>query len=91
MLLSAGDAGGAVSTTTTPCYSDAVVSQVLDELGLQLGDQLSGLPQAAGSLAPQVRVPSGPTPVAAGAGGPGGGLTDADAELQARLDNLRRE
>ena len=25
--------------------SDAVVSQVLDELGLQLGDQLSGLPQ----------------------------------------------
>lgn len=25
--------------------SDAVVSQVLDELGLQLTDQLSGLPQ----------------------------------------------
>jgi len=25
--------------------SDAVVSQVLDELGLQLNDQLSGLPQ----------------------------------------------
>lgn len=25
--------------------SDAVVSQVLDELGLQMNDQLSGLPQ----------------------------------------------
>lgn len=31
--------------------SDAIVSQVLDELGLQLTDTLSGLPQASGSLA----------------------------------------
>lgn len=31
-------------------YSDAVVGQILDELGLQLNDQLSGLPQATGSL-----------------------------------------
>lgn len=30
--------------------SDAVVSQILDELGLQLNDTLSGLPQATGSL-----------------------------------------
>ncbi|XP_026316423.1 charged multivesicular body protein 2a isoform X1 [Hyposmocoma kahamanoa] len=30
--------------------SDAVVSQIFDELGLQLNDQLSGLPQATGSL-----------------------------------------
>ncbi|XP_041969377.1 charged multivesicular body protein 2a [Aricia agestis] len=83
--------------------SDAVVGQILDELGLQLGDQLSGLPQPTGSLSVPAR-----TPVAAGvgvgaggggaggsggggAGGGGGGALDADAELQARLDNLRRE
>lgn len=81
--------------------SDAVVSQILDELGLQLNDQLSGLPQATGSLA----TPAAARPAAAlagggpggpgGSGGPavgaGGALSDADAELQARLDNLRRE
>lgn len=75
--------------------SDAVVSQVLDELGLQLTDQLSGLPQASGSLAASgVKA----TPIAAGAGGGGVGggggpatVNDADADLQARLDNLRRE
>lgn len=66
--------------------SDAVVSQVLDELGLQLTDQLSGLPEATGSLS----IASGKTatPVAGAAGGPS---NDADADLQARLDNLRRE
>jgi len=71
------------------------VSQVLDELGLQLTDQLSGLPQASGSLAASgVKA----TPIAAGAGGGGVGggggpatVNDADADLQARLDNLRRE
>lgn len=62
--------------------TDAVVSQVLDELGLQMNDQLSGLPQASGSL---VTTAGAKTPVAAGA------LSDADADLQARLDNLRRE
>lgn len=114
--------------------SDAVVSQVLDELGLQLGDQLSGLPQvsvvcvckvwvssvnsivlllflqASGSLS----IATGskqPQAAAIGAGGGGGGgvgggaaaggggggsggvtpMNDADADLQARLDNLRRE
>ncbi|XP_059481535.1 charged multivesicular body protein 2a [Neocloeon triangulifer] len=63
--------------------SDAVVSQVLDELGLQLGDQLSGLPEASGSLV----APKGKTAVPAAAGP----VSDADADLQARLDNLRRE
>ncbi|XP_055606723.1 charged multivesicular body protein 2a [Uranotaenia lowii] len=76
--------------------TDAIVSQVLDELGLQLNDQLSGLPQASGSLA----VASGskaPQAAAVGAGGAAGGsgagtpVSDADADLQARLDNLRRE
>lgn len=70
--------------------SDAIVTQVLDELGLQLNDQLSGLPQASASLS----VAAGKVPVAAGAGGGGGvapTVSDADADLQARLDNLRRE
>lgn len=72
-----------------PCFSDAVVSQVLDELGLQLTDQLSGLPQAAGSLAASgAKAPA----IAAANGGVGAGaINDADADLQARLDNLRRE
>lgn len=69
-------------------YSDAVVSQVLDELGLQLTDQLSGLPQASGSLS----IAGSKKPVATTAGNDdGGNLADADADLQARLENLRRE
>jgi charged multivesicular body protein 2A len=71
------------------------VSQVLDELGLQLTDQLSGLPQASGSLAAS-GVKATPIAAAAGGGGVSGGagpgtVNDADADLQARLDNLRRE
>lgn len=69
-------------------FSDAIVSQVLDELGLQLTDQLSGLPQASGSLS----VAGSKQPVATAAGNDdGGNLADADADLQARLENLRRE
>ncbi|XP_044736497.1 charged multivesicular body protein 2a [Chrysoperla carnea] len=74
--------------------TDTVVTQVLDELGLQLNDQLSGLPQAGGALT----TGGAKTPVAVGAGAGGGAsggnsspLSDADADLQARLDNLRRE
>nr|CAG4643596.1 EOG090X0H8I [Ilyocryptus agilis] len=68
--------------------SDAVVSQVLDELGLQLTDQLTGLPIASGSLASTAGATRvGPQAAAAAAGGP----VDADADLQARLNNLRRE
>ncbi|XP_049939215.1 charged multivesicular body protein 2a [Schistocerca serialis cubense] len=67
--------------------SEAVVSQVLDELGLQLTDQLSGLPQASGSLAAS----AAKTPAAAAAAAAQGPISDADADLQARLDNLRRE
>ncbi|EAA01777.4 charged multivesicular body protein 2a [Anopheles arabiensis] len=73
--------------------TDAIVSQVLDELGLQLNDQLSGLPQASGSLAVSgAKVPQAAAVGAAGgSGGAGSPVSDADADLQARLDNLRRE
>lgn len=106
--------------------TDAVVSQVLDELGLQLNDQLSGLPQVlsrnrlvcsgciliflsfqasgslsvAGSKLPQATAVgaaggSGGNGGAGAVGGNGGGAasptSDADADLQERLNNLRRE
>ncbi|XP_019879319.1 charged multivesicular body protein 2a [Aethina tumida] len=71
--------------------SDAVVNQVLDELGLQLNDTLSGLPQTAGSL-PAAGQKQPAAAAAAMEGGNGGGtMSDADADLQARLDKLRRE
>lgn len=77
-----------IYTLTFYFCSDAVVAQVLDELGLQLTDQLSGLPQASGSLS----VAGSKQPVAAAAGNDdGNNLGDADADLQARLENLRRE
>lgn len=79
--------------------TDAVVSQVLDELGLQLNDQLSGLPQTGGSLSVSgMKQPQAAAMGAGGGGGAAGGgggattpVSDADADLQARLDNLRRE
>jgi len=68
-------------------YSNVIVAQVLDELGLQLTDQLSGLPQASGSLS----ITGPKQPVAAAAGNEESNNADADADLQARLENLRRE
>merc|ERR1719190_266283 len=65
--------------------SDAIVTQVLDELGLQLTDNLAAVPGApVGSLAPAAKG----KPAAVAEGG-GAGTTDADADLQARLDDLR--
>lgn len=72
---------------------------MLDELGLQLTDQLSGLPEASGSLAASgTKTPAAAAATAGGGGGGGSGgsagsptISDADADLQARLDNLRRE
>lgn len=75
--------------------TDAVVSQVLDELGLQLGDQLNDLPSASGSLSINPNSNKIQAPIAAGsegnADGASNGLNDADADLQARLDKLRKD
>ncbi|XP_037800996.1 charged multivesicular body protein 2a isoform X1 [Penaeus vannamei] len=61
--------------------TDAVVSQVLDELGLQMTEGLSDLPSAAGTI-------GNPTP----ANKQSVAVADAaDDDIQARLDNLRRE
>lgn len=60
--------------------TEAVVGQILDELGVQLNVQLSDLPSTGGTLSATAGASKVPTAVA-----------DADADLQARLDNLRRE
>merc|ERR1719189_3184691 len=67
--------------------SDAIVSQVLDELGLQMGDQISGLPGVSGTVGASTAKNKAPVAAAEGAGGE----LDADADLEARLNNLRRE
>jgi len=72
--------------------SDAIVTQVLDELGLQLTDQLTGVPVADNSIA-------NPSAAAAAKGGKAGpvavggttGDDDPNSDLQARLENLRRD
>lgn len=64
---------------------DKIVNQVLDELGLDLGDKLNDLPMAKDSVA-QPTAAAAKSPVAEGAG-----VGDLDADLQSRLDNLRRE
>ena len=54
-------------------------------------DQLSGLPQASGSIAAAGSKIATPAAAAGGGGGGATPISDADADLQARLDNLRRE
>merc|ERR1712043_107493 len=68
--------------------SDAIVAQVLDELGLQLNDKLGDVPVATGSLAPAAANKNKNKPQAVAAGG---ATDDDDADLQARLDDLRRD
>lgn len=56
-------------------------------------DTLSGLPQTGAALpaSGQKQPAAAAAAATAGGNGGGGGLSDADADLQARLDNLRRE
>ena len=52
-------------------------------------DQITGLPVASGTVASTAKTKQ-PVAAAAAAGG-SGGETDLDADLEARLNNLRRE
>lgn len=63
--------------------SDAIVSQVLDELGLQMTEGLGELPSTGATLN---ATKAGATKAPAVAVG-----DDGDDDIQARLDNLRRE
>lgn len=65
--------------------TEAIVGQVLDELGIQMADQLAGLPNTAAGESVKVGAKKVPAQAAAA------GVPDADADLQARLENLRRE
>merc|ERR1719411_2602883 len=67
--------------------SDAIVTQVLDELGLQMTDQITGLPVAGSTIG----VPKDKAKTPAVAAAAGGGEAAADADLEERLNNLRRE
>lgn len=67
--------------------SDAIVGQVLDELGLQMADELTGLPSTGTTL----KAGGSKQPAAEAAGATGGGGPDSDADLEARLENLRRQ
>ncbi|KAG8196793.1 hypothetical protein JTE90_027514 [Oedothorax gibbosus] len=58
--------------------SDAIVAQVLDELGLDVTGKLNELPSTGGTLSSGTKSKEVP-------------LADVDADLQARLENLRRE
>ena len=61
------------------CRSEAIVKEVLDELGLQMNEELGTLTPAVGGLAG----PSTDTNKQSDA--------SADADLEARLNNLRRD
>ena len=59
---------------------EAIVAQVMDELGIEISETLADAPS--GSLiSSNAEASTDRTPVAA----------DADSDLQARLNNLRRE
>uniref|UniRef100_A0AC35UB69 Charged multivesicular body protein 2a n=1 Tax=Rhabditophanes sp. KR3021 TaxID=114890 RepID=A0AC35UB69_9BILA len=62
--------------------TEGVVNQILDELGIQMGDQLANLPSTTTSIAANKETQK---PIAEGI--PSG----ADADLEARLANLKRE
>lgn len=53
---------------------------MLDELGIQMNEELDALPTAQGNLGPAETKKQ-----------PQAALSDADADLQQRLENLRRE
>ncbi|KAG8891445.1 ESCRT-III subunit protein did4 [Tulasnella sp. 403] len=75
---------------------DKILQQVLDEIGVTLGQQLADAPSGIASAAPLANKQQavaigegGPSLLAPGGPSTGGGLS-AEDELQARLDNLRK-
>ena len=78
------DFGGVETTMERATESSLALSQLLDELGLQLNDKLGDAPVGTGTLAATAAAKN-KTAVAAGA------ADDDDADLQARLDDLRRD
>ncbi|KAL7072496.1 hypothetical protein ACQ4LE_007946 [Meloidogyne hapla] len=75
--------------------TEQVVQQVLDELGIQMSEDLNKLPTAADALnnanREGQRQPQASMAAVAGGSGGNNNVGDVDADLQARLENLRRE
>ena len=73
---------------------EAVLGAILQEVGFQQSQAMGDAPStSASSAAASAAASAAPVPAAAGGGGPPGGDAggdDLDAELQKRLDNLRR-
>lgn len=69
---------------------DKIVSQVLDELGIELTGELANLKPGNDALNPAAKATSKQA-AAVGATGGGGAAGDADADLEARLEALRRQ
>lgn len=63
--------------------SDKVVNQVLDELGIQFGEEMSKIPALAASVPAKAKSARTHSHTEA--------VTDADADLEARLQNLKRQ
>ena len=68
---------------------ESIVGQVLAELGVEEMDKMAVAPTKAAAASVDVSAGEG-TAAAAGDEGGGGGGDDLDAELQKRLENLRR-
>ncbi|KAL3102309.1 hypothetical protein niasHS_003718 [Heterodera schachtii] len=72
--------------------TDKVVQQVLDELGIQLTEEMGKLPSATDGLNVAAQKDQQRQPQATAMGGEASSaMSDIDADLQARLENLRRE
>jgi len=69
--------------------TEQIVTQVLDELGIQISEDLGNLPAAGSTLNPAKAAAAAKAKKAQVEGAEGGAL-DADADLEARLENLRR-
>jgi hypothetical protein len=67
----------------------SILGAVLAELGVEVGNKLSDAPSTKMAGAAAAAEPQGMAAAGGGGGGDGGG-DDLDAELQKRLDNLRR-
>ena len=66
-----------------------VLGSILAELGVEIGNKMAAPGSAAVPAAPVATAGAGSEGVAMAGGGDAGG-DDLDAELQKRLDNLRR-
>eukprot|EP00967_Tisochrysis_lutea_P028610 scaffold33332_cov31-Tisochrysis_lutea.AAC.4 len=65
---------------------ESILGAVLAELGVEVGNKIADTP----SSVVAATAPAAEPQVAATAGGANAGADDLDAELQKRLDNLRR-